>query len=136
MFQKVDDANRVRAFPAVLERNVRHQRVDGIVQRKMSAIGQVENRERDELLGDRADAEQCLGRGRAPIRDVRHTQTCEPRLRIAANDDNRRSGRIAFFENAPDLGAQFLRRRCTLPRLNRVSRRGDEQGAGQNGFRT
>jgi len=32
VFQKVDDADRIRPFPAILERNLRHQRGDGIIE--------------------------------------------------------------------------------------------------------
>jgi len=91
-----------------------------------------ESRER-RIASRQNDAEQRLGCGSAPTLDVRDAETRDPWFCITSNDRNGSAWRMAFSENAPDLGAQFVGRRGTLPAFSRVGRHG-KQRAGEDAF--
>ena len=129
MLQQVNHAHRIRGLPRILEGQLGRQAAKGRVEREPAFAGELQRREGDPHLGDRADAKEGIG-GR--VRAGPHAGLADPggpAHPLAIGDDDAHAGDVVLvkdgFEASPQLGV--------VARHDERGLVGEDRSAGEQG---
>ena len=107
VLEQVDDPHRIRLLPRVLEPDVRHEPANRVLQRQLAFVDQLQQRERGEGLGRRADAEQRRGGGGRVRGDVGEADAVDPLGAVAVDDRDRHAGDVVLAQDGLELRPQL-----------------------------